>query len=150
MAGYEGIYEVSNLGRIRSLDTGKVRVLGAHRTGHKVINLCRGGSKKKYRVHRLVLEAFVGPCPPGLQGCHYNDVPADNRLVNLRWDTLSANRRDSVRNGTHNEATKTHCPLGHPYTEENTYRRQRGDRECRTCRRDARRRRYLAESLSAA
>jgi hypothetical protein len=55
-------------------------------------------SGKIVSVHLLVLEAFVGPRPPGLEGCHANDIKADNRLVNLRWDTRKSNTRDKVRN----------------------------------------------------
>jgi hypothetical protein len=55
-----------------------------------------------YGVHRLVLEAFVGPCPAGMEACHNNGVRTDNRLENLRWDTRSANCRDRIRHGTTN------------------------------------------------
>jgi len=50
-------------------------------------------------VCRLVLEAFVGPCPPGLECCHGDGNPANNRLANLRWDTRVANMRDRNRHG---------------------------------------------------
>lgn len=53
-------------------------------------------------IHRLVLLAFVGPCPEGMQGCHRNDDRRDNRLENLRWDTDSANKTDRVLNGRSN------------------------------------------------
>jgi hypothetical protein len=52
-------------------------------------------------VHHLVLEAFVGPRPPGTEACHNNGDPSDNRLENLRWDTRRANRHDMRRHGTH-------------------------------------------------
>jgi hypothetical protein len=50
-------------------------------------------------IHRIVLEAFVGPCPPGLQCRHLNGIKADNRLANLCWGTVSENRDDEYRNG---------------------------------------------------
>ena len=50
-------------------------------------------------LSRLVLSAFVGPCPEGMVACHANDNPGDNRLANLRWDTLKANSADALRNG---------------------------------------------------
>lgn len=53
---------------------------------------------KNVGVHVLVLEAFVGPCPPGLEACHWNDVSDDNRLENLRWDNSEGNWDDRVRN----------------------------------------------------
>lgn len=52
-----------------------------------------------YRIHRLILEAFIGPCPPGLEGCHNNDIPSDNRLENIRWDTAKNNMKDRGNEG---------------------------------------------------
>jgi hypothetical protein len=52
--------------------------------GHLYVNLVRGGVKKSRAVHRLVLEAFVGPCPPGYQCCHWDGVATNNRVENLR------------------------------------------------------------------
>ncbi len=51
-------------------------------------------------IHRLVLMAFVGPCPNGMECCHYNDIADDNRLDNLRWDTRKNNHVDMIRHGT--------------------------------------------------
>ena len=105
--GYEGLYEVSNLGNARSL--ARVDAQGGRRRqrtlkpsrmdirGHRGIKLRRDGVVKSRYVHQLVLEAFIGPCPDGLEACHWNDVPDDNRLENLRWATKSANRHDCVR-----------------------------------------------------
>lgn len=78
------------------------------KSGHRRICLRQGrtgapGSRQRWVfVHVLVLEVFVGPCPSGMEGCHANGDPSDNRLVNLRWDTHSANMRDAMRHGTHN------------------------------------------------
>lgn len=64
--------------------------------------LVRKGSRAKHHfAHRLVLEAFVGPCPVGLLCCHADGNPANNRLSNLRWDTQAANVEDAKRHGTH-------------------------------------------------
>lgn len=53
-------------------------------------------------VHTLVLEAFIGPRPDGMHGCHSPDPnPSNCRLSNLRWDTPSANNRDKEQHGTH-------------------------------------------------
>ena len=54
---------------------------------------------RRFYVHRLILIAFIGPCPPGMECCHENDDPLDNRISNLRWDTRASNRKDMVRNG---------------------------------------------------
>ena len=67
--------------------------------GHKRVYL--KGMPGLQLVHRLVLEAFVGPCPDGMEACHGPDHdPSNNRLENLRWDTHSANMRDRAKNGT--------------------------------------------------
>lgn len=58
------------------------------------------GNKEMRLVHRLVLESFVGPCPDGMQACHNNGDPKDNRAENLRWDTPSNNQADRHSHGT--------------------------------------------------
>ena len=68
---------------------------------HKGYLRVKCGSGTQYRVHRLVLEAFIGPCPDGMECCHNDGDPGNNRLDNLRWDTHSANSLDAVRHGTH-------------------------------------------------
>ena len=68
--------------------------------GHASVNLFSKYGQKAYRVHRLVLEAFVGPCPEGMEACHNNGDPADNRLENLRWDTRQENQKDAVKHGS--------------------------------------------------
>lgn len=140
--GWEDLYEVSDHGKVRSLD--RIDRKGAFRRGRLLkavedkrgrmnLHLCKDGYKKPVRVHRLVLESFVGPCLPGMEACHANDDPTDNRLSNLRWDTPSANQHDAVRNGKHGSAKKTHCSKGHPFSEENTYITPLGKRNCREC-----------------
>jgi hypothetical protein len=59
-----------------------------------------GGARKKIRkVHHLVLEAFVGPCPPGLVCRHLDGNPANNRLKNICWGTRKENMEDMIRHG---------------------------------------------------
>lgn len=53
-------------------------------------------------IHVVILTTFVGPRPSGMEGCHINGDPADNRLENLRWDTHASNMQDAIRHGTHN------------------------------------------------
>lgn len=106
---HETSYEVSNLGRVRSLDRvvrcgyGKTRLhRGRVLTGRKSCSTDHRRIAihgKDYAVHRLVLLAFVGPCPEGMECCHGDDDPTNNQLANLRWDTRQANRDDMVRNG---------------------------------------------------
>lgn len=62
---------------------------------------------KTYRVANLVLTAFVGPRPAGMQACHFPDrTTTNNALTNLRWDTAVANQRDKVSHGTTNDAER--------------------------------------------
>lgn len=74
-----------------------------HPSGHLRLHM-RGPNCERVTmyVHRLVLEAFVGPCPEGMEACHDPDRdPANNRLSNLRWDTHRENVNDAIRHGTH-------------------------------------------------
>lgn len=69
---------------------------------YPTISLTRCSGRVTTQVHRLVLEAFVGPRPEGMQACHFPDQNTANvRLNNLRWDTPSANNRDKEKHGTH-------------------------------------------------
>lgn len=61
--------------------------------------LYRDDKQHNISVHRLVLETFIGPCPPGKEACHFDDDGTNNRLRNLRWDTHESNMRDRDRNG---------------------------------------------------
>lgn len=138
-----GFYMVSDIGRVKSLDrvdrSGKRRngrVLADKASGiygHRAFDLYVDRLKRRAYVHALVLEAFVGPRPDGFHGCHNDGDPTNNRLVNLRWDTPSANRLDSVRHGTHAMARKTECPRGHEYSLSNTVINANGGRECLVC-----------------
>jgi len=65
--------------------------------GRLRISVSYNGKITEKLVHRLVLEAFVGPCPNGMEGCHYNGNCVDNSVENLRWDTRSNNMYDKTR-----------------------------------------------------
>lgn len=102
-------YEISSQGRIKSVvmrKGAKLRVLrGTMRfyTGRPValmVSLRRDGHTFCVRVHRLVLQAFRGPCPDGMVCCHFDGDPWNNAIENLRWDTPKENQLDSARHGT--------------------------------------------------
>lgn len=95
--GFEDRYLVSNLGGLISLafrgnGQPKRMVTTKNYAGYHVITL--GPERKQKRLHVLVLEAFVGPRPTGLQGCHGDNNKDNNRLDNLRWDTPKGNTAD--------------------------------------------------------
>lgn len=144
ISGHEGRYEVSDLGRVRSLAQTtsdgrrlKARVLKGRpqRSGHLSVPLTAGGVTRNALVHRLVLIAFVGPPPAGMHALHSDGNPGNNRLANLRWGTPSENSLDAVRHGAHPQARKTRCKHGHEFTTENTRVDSRNGRVCRTCER---------------
>lgn len=69
--------------------------------GYRKVHLYRDGRAHQITVHLLVLTAFSGPCPDGMEACHDDGNPSNNRLGNLRWDTRSNNHADKIRHGTH-------------------------------------------------
>lgn len=124
VVGHEGLYEVSDHGRVRSLDRYVERSDGvlrffpgvtlspsADKDGYKTIGLKRNGTEKRTGVHRLVLRAFVGPCPQGMEARHLDGDPANNALGNLCWSTHVVNESDKVRHGT--RVLTVHCPRRH-------------------------------------
>ena len=142
--GREGAYEASDMGRVRSLDMivhrkdgisyqkrGRVLRPATHPAGHKIVML--KGRDFRY-IHRLVLEAFVGPCPDGMEALHGNGDPADNRLANLRYGTRSDNMFDLVKHGGHRGVQKMHCPRGHLLMRPNLVNHMKNPRrECLAC-----------------
>lgn len=146
--GYEGLYEASDKGRVRSVarrswhPNGYWRNMPSrelrpsiNRGGYPTVVLCRDGERWTVGVHRLVAEAFLGPRPDGMAVCHGNDIKTDNRIENLRFDTWSSNQEDRVRLGSHDLAARTHCKNGHEFTPENIGPAPRG-RRCRACSRE--------------
>lgn len=127
--------EVSNQGRVRNrwgrILRGTVDENGYRRVHVRVV----GGEYRIKRVHRLVLEAFVGPCPTGMETRHLSGDPGDNRLANLAWGTPADNNQDTLIHGRHASARRTHCPRHHPLVEGNLVpaQRRRGQRTCLAC-----------------
>lgn len=70
---------------------------GRQNTGHLKVILRRDGKSFNRLIHQLVLGAFLGPCPEGMECCHYDGDPTNNHIDNLRWDTHSNNALDSVK-----------------------------------------------------
>lgn len=101
VVGYEGLYEVSNLGRVRSLRGARPKVMKGYITKkgyHRILFCVRRKTRKRF-AHHLVLEAFVGPCPDGQQARHLDDDKLRNELENLAWGTSVQNTADAIRNG---------------------------------------------------
>lgn len=131
--GSEGKYHVSNLGRVKGARGGILRPQKTT-SGSLQVSVVKDGRRALHLVPRLILEAFVGPCPEGMECCHHDDNPENNRIENLRWDTRSANRYDRVRNGRDQNASKEVCLRGHRLEGPNLHPQDRWkSRRCRSC-----------------
>lgn len=131
--GLESLYEVSDQGRVRSLRSGQVLQPARDIHGRHRVSLYRADRiREQWLVHRLVLFAFIGPPPAGYEACHGPGGSSDHRLINLRWDTSSANKFDTVRDGHHHAANRSHCPRRHLLAAPNLVP-SHGGRKCLAC-----------------
>lgn len=149
VVGFEGSYEVSDLGQVRSLDRmvrcggGRYRISrGALKRptqnplGYQIIALYKDNISRGVGVHILVLEAFVGPRPhPKWHSLHGDGNPRNNCLGNLRWGSVTENRLDTVRHGNDAMTNRVACPLRHLLVAPNlrAYHIRGGHRGCLAC-----------------
>lgn len=149
--GWSGYYEVSDDGQVRSLDRtvefvsrwgtvghrrfpGRTLKLTTLFTGYHQVELNAGeGRVTRDLVHRLVLAAFVGPCPDGQEVRHLNGIRDDNKLLNLTYGTHSENQRDQALHGTNHNLNKTRCPRRHALIPPNLAGRRLPERICLAC-----------------
>lgn len=145
--GYEGAYEVSDHGRVRSADRivttssgprryrSKVLRPGRTSCGYHHVNLTVKGVGRSRLIHQLVAEAFLGPRPIGMEVRHGPAGIDDDGVDNLSWGTSSENHYDKVRDGTDHQRNKTDCLRGHALAPPNLIRwhAARGHRGCLAC-----------------
>jgi len=110
--GFE-MYCVSNYGRVFSrwcgsrLTSGWFNLKGsAVKSGHVKVGLVSQDGIKEIFVHRLVIETFLGPPIGGMECCHYDGDPRNNKLSNLRWGTRKDNEADKKRHGVDNSGVR--------------------------------------------
>lgn len=117
IAGFDGRYQVSNLGRVRSVDwplvrrnrwggyvtnliKGKVLKAGPNSAGYPQVALTNDERGQKfYLVHRLVAQEFIGPCPDGMEVMHKDDDPGNPAVDNLQYGTRADNMQDAAAKG---------------------------------------------------
>lgn len=112
--GYEGVYDVSSFGRIRRLYDGgadgwRILKLSLNKTGtgYFHVSLSKDGAiRRNAFVHHLVAIAFLGPRGEGMLACHNDGNSLNNKVENLRYDTMSANQHDRAKHGTSNHGER--------------------------------------------
>jgi len=117
--GWEGMYEVSDHGRMKSMSRqvltsggrrraheGRILVRSPNHAGYIPALLSLDGVKEVDLVHRLVLLAFIGPCPDGMECRHLDGEKTNNRIGNLAWGTRAENQADRVLHGTGNTGSR--------------------------------------------
>lgn len=148
VVGYEGYYEVSDHGRVRSVDRqvrhwqggtrtvrGRVRTPCDNGRGYLHVNLSVDGRASSVTVHTMVARAFHGPPPPDEEACHRDGVKTYNWATNLRWGTQESNAQDSIAHGTNPYRNRTQCNREHLLAGPNLYVNKQGHRSCVACRR---------------
>lgn len=112
--GFEGQYEASSLGHVRSLtrvingrvQPGRVMRAVTDRHGYLIISLRQDGRVTRKGVHQWVALAFHGEPDPGQEVRHLDGDQLNNIATNLKWGTRSENVQDSVRHGTHYQVAR--------------------------------------------
>jgi hypothetical protein len=115
---YKGFYKISNFGQVKSVERYRKGPKGPQivkkkilkqiisSMGYPVVNLSKHSKTHRFEIHLLVLGAFVGRCPEGLEARHLDDNKLNNYLENLRWGTHKQNCEDKVKNGNSTRGEK--------------------------------------------
>ena len=123
--GYEGFYQVSDCGKVKSLERdvffpngtihrikGKILVPGLNKDGYACVNLYKNGKGKNIKVHRLVAEAFLQNTENKPQVNHKNEVKTDNFVENLEWCDNKYNANYGTRTQRQKQTFKDNCKSG--------------------------------------
>lgn len=146
-----GLYEASTWGRIRSVSrtitdrngmqknhVGRVlKPRPYDKYGHVHVSLRKSGSSLPRKIHRLVLQTFVGPAPEGMVARHLDGDPSNNSIRNLEWATPKENSSDMKKHGTNYYINLNLCKRGHELADPNLTKsiKKQGNRGCLACNR---------------
>ena len=139
---YEGFYEVSSLGRVRSLVRmtargrrgGRMKETPPGTCGYPVVSLWAHGTGRTVAVHVLIAAAFLGSRPAGMEVRHLDGDPSNCVLSNLAYGTHAENMRDMLAHGTARKPG-THCSRGHKYPDRQYVDGEKTRQRCRICQR---------------
>lgn len=106
VCGWEGLYEVSQIGDVRRIGGSILKPIAHKRTGYLVVNLTNGSLRSQLLLHRVVLSSFVSKLYDSDECCHGDGNRHNCMLVNLRWDTRVGNHADKKQHGTHQAGSK--------------------------------------------
>lgn len=95
---YEGLYQVSNLGRVKSSYTNRILKGGKDRGGYLLVSLCKNNIKSTKTIHRLVAQAFIPNSENKSQVNHIDENQTNNMVSNLEWMTAKENTNHGTRN----------------------------------------------------
>lgn len=96
--GYEGLYQVSNLGRVKRVTTGRILKSGKDKKGYLKVVLCKNNIKSAKTIHRLVAQAFIPNNENKPEVNHIDENKTNNMVSNLEWMTAKENSNHGTRN----------------------------------------------------
>lgn len=106
---YEGLYQASNLGKIKRITTNRLLKCSSTPRGYLYLSLSKNGVWKNYRVNRLIAQTFI-PNPENKPTVnHINGIKTDNMVENLEWNTIGENVRHAIKNGLQIKTKKVRC-----------------------------------------
>lgn len=129
---YEGIYQVSNLGRVKRVATGRVLKGCKDKYGYLRVDLCKNGKHKNHKIHRLVAQAFIPNTENKLEVNHIDENKTNNTVSNLEWMTAKENSNHGTRNERMAKAISksNSIPIISTNIKTGEYREFYGSREC--------------------
>jgi hypothetical protein len=96
---FEGLYEISNLGKVKNLKTNRILKTQILKIGYKSINLCKNSKLTTKYIHRLIATAFIPNLENKPEVNHINGIKTDNQILNLEWTTHKENINHAYRIG---------------------------------------------------